>query len=497
MEKNDTQASKAQTTESVVETIAVNNNSKALSKRQLKKLRRIERDPIEHQAKKRKSKRDVKSANRFQTEAPKYSFINGYRMVEPYVYEFRTYAKARWFHRKLLEIFTKEFGAHSPDYYKYAIASGRISVNHEIVPPDTIIENGDLIIHVAHRHEPPVSGDEVSVVYEDHDLIVVSKPPSMPTHPCGAYRHNSLHSILQATRPSLPQLHIVHRLDRLTSGVVLLAKNATKAKALSMIIADRQASKTYLARVRGKFPAILDAAAEKMLVSEAKANCPASVITFPDEGAILISCPLRCLSTRDGVWECHEEVTGRTHQIRLHLQLIGFPIANDPCYGGELHFGESAERVKEIAAAKRSKADCPPKDPVDFTTPRKENESEEEFMKRTCTWCYVGEAEAFNETQLHCSKIWLHALEYKLDDQAFKVPEPSWAALSYIGSASQIHHHEADHFLHHFDHVCLVQVASSSAKIALARSLIAVAMSGCRTVQEAVMLQMIEASMTM
>ncbi|KAG2533053.1 hypothetical protein JM16_000144 [Phytophthora kernoviae] len=394
---------------------------------------RAETDLVERQAKKRKSKRENKNANRFIAETPKYSFANGYRMVEPYVYEFRTFAKARWFDRELLEIFTKEFGAYSPEYYKFAISSGRISVNHQVVASDTVIKNGDLIIHKAHRHEPPVSGEEVPVVFEDDDLIVVSKPPSIPTHPCGAYRYNSLHSIVQANRPDLPQLNIVHRLDRLTS-------------------AERQASKTYLARVRGKFPSALDPSVKEKLTGEAKGKCAASLITYPEEDAILISCPLRCLSARDGVWECHEDgkpsetlvrlvradngtslmkckpLTGRTHQIRLHLQLIGFPIANDPCYGGELHFGESAERIEEIAAANRRKSDLPPKDPVDFSMPRQENESENEFMRRTCTWCYVGEAEAFNETQLHCSKIWLHALEYKLDNQEFNVPEPSWAS---------------------------------------------------------------------
>ncbi|KAL3668057.1 hypothetical protein V7S43_006924 [Phytophthora oleae] len=454
MEHEDNPAAVDQPNAPAPATDAAVKDGKEMSKRQLKKLRRAERDPAERQAKKHKSKRDAKSAKRFQVEAPKYSFANGYRMVEPYVYEFRTYAKARWFGRELLEIFTMEFGANSPDYYKFAIASGRISVNHKVVPPDTVIKNGDLIIHTAHRHEPPVSGEEVPVVYEDDDLIAVSKPPSMPTHPCGAYRHNSLHTILQAARPDLPQLNIVHRLDRLTSGVVILAKNAAKAKALSSIIAERQASKTYLARVRGQFPDVLVSDIQEKLAVQAKEKCPASVITFPEDGAILISCPLRCLSARDGVWECHEEgkpsetlvrlvrsdkctsllqckpVTGRTHQIRLHLQLIGFPIANDPCYGGELHYGESAERTEEIAAAMRSKTDLSPKNAVDFLTPRKENESEEEFMKRTCTWCDVGEAEAFNETQLHCSKIWLHALEYKLDGQVFKVPEPSWAAPS-------------------------------------------------------------------
>lgn len=130
---------------------------------------------------------------------------------------------------------------------RFAIQSGRITVNGRIVPPDTVVKNGDLIVHKTHRHEPPVSGEEIPIVHEDDDLVrereggvlcmgvrelthascvraaevqlVVSKPPSITTHPSGAYRYNSLHLIVQHMRPDLPALHIVHRLDRLTSGV--------------------------------------------------------------------------------------------------------------------------------------------------------------------------------------------------------------------------------------------------------------------------------------
>lgn len=81
-----------------------------------------------------------------------------------------------------------------------------------------------------------MSSDEIPVVHEDDELVsrlddagdrpngavtmqlVVSKPCSIPTHPCGAYRHNSLHSILLHLFPELKSLHVVHRLDRLTSG---------------------------------------------------------------------------------------------------------------------------------------------------------------------------------------------------------------------------------------------------------------------------------------
>ncbi|KAF1324573.1 Rna pseudouridylate synthase, partial [Globisporangium splendens] len=468
------------------------NGGDNLSKRQRKKQQRA-LAAEERQANKKKAKREYKQANRFQTPVAEYSFASGYRMVKPYVYEFRTYAKERWYGQDVLSVFTKEFGANSPEYYKFALQSGRITVNHAIVPPDTILKNGDLIIHKAHRHEPPVSAQEVAFVYEDDDLLVVSKPPSIPTHPCGAYRHNSLHSIVQHARPDLPQLNIVHRLDRLTSGAddaLIKAKRSDfqpiddnslvwwNVQALCCLrrlsrrpnhcpralVTDRQASKTYLARGRGHFPTAFTDEIKQKLIEDAKARCSASEITFTDEGQIHISCPLRCLSARDAVWECHGDgkpsetlvslvrhgnstsllkckpITGRTHQIRLHLQLIGFPIANDPCYGGELHFGESKERQEEIAKAKEKKNELPPKKEVDFSAPQQPNESEDEFMKRTCSWCYIGADEAFNETQLHCSKIWLHALVYKvrylinllphLDGHVFQVPEPSWASPS-------------------------------------------------------------------
>ncbi|CAI5739889.1 unnamed protein product [Hyaloperonospora brassicae] len=205
------------------------------------------------------------------------------------------------------------------------------------------------------------------------------------------------------------------------------AKNAATAKSLSLTIANRQATKTYLARVRGLF-GYARPGGLRVLVSKARATCPASVLTFPEGGRYPSETIVRLVRAdkSTSLVKC-KSVTGRTHQIRLHLQLIGFPIANDPCYGGELHFGESAERVDEIAAAKRSKADLPPKDSVDYSTPRKENESEEEFMRRTCPCCYIGEAEAFNETQLHCSKIWLHALQYQLNGRVFTAPEPGRA----------------------------------------------------------------------
>ena len=95
-----------------------------------------------------------------------------------------------------------------------------------------------------HRHEPPVFG-KIEYVGETENLFAVCKPPSMPMHPSGAYRHNSLEFILK-NDPIIekqPSFHLVHRLDRVTSGLVVLAKNKVIAAKISQEIRDKSTKK--------------------------------------------------------------------------------------------------------------------------------------------------------------------------------------------------------------------------------------------------------------
>jgi 23S rRNA-/tRNA-specific pseudouridylate synthase len=93
----------------------------------------------------------------------------------------------------------------------------------------------------------------VHIRYESARLLVVDKPSSIPVHPCGNYRHNSLIYIL-AKEHGLKKLHVLHRLDAVTSGLLLLAKDSHTARQIGAQITNKQVRKEYVARVQGRFP---------------------------------------------------------------------------------------------------------------------------------------------------------------------------------------------------------------------------------------------------
>lgn len=198
------------------------------------------------------------------------------RIVHPYPYSYHTFAKSRWLGRQLIDVYHDEFGSYPKSYYEAAINAGRILVSGKQVTCDYLVKQGDELTHIVHRHEPAVGlchdvdnnddGTEaqtppIHIIYEDDSLLVVEKPASMPIHACGAYNFNSLMEVLSYWKPDTygtGKLFTVHRLDRLTSGLVLIAKSSSLAKSLSKCIVERDnCQKLYLARVKGKFPDIL------------------------------------------------------------------------------------------------------------------------------------------------------------------------------------------------------------------------------------------------
>lgn len=179
--------------------------------------------------------------------------------------------------------------------------------------------------------------------YESADFLGVNKPASIPVHPTGRFRHQSLLWIM-ASELGHDKLLPTHRLDRLTSGCVMFARNSEAAARLSELIRqDGVVHKEYLAMTHGVFPVVDNGAGSievnkpigvfeessgRCIVDEA--NGKPAVSTFQ----AIWSDPVRNVS----VVRCLPR-TGRTHQLRVHLQYLGFPIVGDPLYGAQLAEG--------------------------------------------------------------------------------------------------------------------------------------------------------------
>ncbi|KFP83727.1 RNA pseudouridylate synthase domain-containing protein 2, partial [Acanthisitta chloris] len=255
-----------------------------------------------------------------------YYFEGGLRKVRPYYFDFRTYCKGRWVGRSLLQVFSSEFRAQPLSYYRAAARAGRWIQSHFPRP----FQNNDFLRNTVHRHEPPVTAEPIRILAQDEEVVVVDKPSSLPVHPCGRFRHNTVIFIL-GKEHGLKELHTIHRLDRMTSGVLMFAKTAAVSKRIDEQVRERQLEKEYVCRVVGEFPAHEVVCEEPILVVSYKVgvcrvdpkgkSCKTIFQRLSYNGSTSV---VRCVPH-----------TGRTHQIRVHLQYLGHPIVNDPIYNME------------------------------------------------------------------------------------------------------------------------------------------------------------------
>lgn len=217
-----------------------------------------------------------------------------------------------------------------------AVKRGDIRVNGDAVKGSHLVSEGDVISYELHERAPllvEAEAIDLTIVYEDDDVIVIDKPAGMVTHPAHGATSGTLVNALLAHVRSLPgdalRPGLVHRLDRDTSGLLVIAKTEAALSALGKAMKARHISREYLGLVTG-VPAhpkgTIDGA-----IGRDPHNRLKYTITADGKPAIThYEVRQRLHNAAEVLFQLE---TGRTHQIRVHMAAMGHPIINDPVYG--------------------------------------------------------------------------------------------------------------------------------------------------------------------
>ena len=215
----------------------------------------------------------------------------------------------------------KNTAQYTRSYIEKIIREGLVLYNEKVAKASIKLKSGDRI-HLTEKEAEPldIRAEEIplSVVYEDDDLLVIDKPRGMVVHPAPghfsgtlvnavlAYAGDSLSSINGVYRPG-----IVHRIDKDTSGLLLVCKNDFSHKALAKQLQEHSITRRYHALCKGHFKEAINRIQGKEAITHFR-------VLENLRDASLVECRLE---------------TGRTHQIRVHMKSIGHPLLGDPLYG--------------------------------------------------------------------------------------------------------------------------------------------------------------------
>jgi RluA family pseudouridine synthase len=237
----------------------------------------------------------------------------------------------------LIDFFTTRFPYLSTDEWRGRMSEGWIRMDGTPGTPDpeTRLKPGQRLQLLSdHVVEPAVPSD-VAVIQSDPGWLVVFKPAPLPIHAGGRYVRNTLLGILE--EQGYPALHPVHRLDAVTSGLICLARTPLMAEQLAAAFTSGRAVKGYHALVAGhpaeESAVITEPIRRKIgFVFECGHDLGGDSPSKPAETRFEVMERFHAAERPVSIIRCHP-VTGRTHQIRLHLRAWGHPIVDDPIYG--------------------------------------------------------------------------------------------------------------------------------------------------------------------
>jgi 23S rRNA pseudouridine955/2504/2580 synthase len=227
-----------------------------------------------------------------------------------------------------------------PKSYVYkVIRKGQVRVNKGRIKPVYKLQLGDIV------RVPPVSQQEVvaptihdgflamlreSIIFEDDKLIVINKPSGLAVHGGSGLQYGLIEG-MRALMPECKELELVHRLDRATSGCILIAKKRSMLRALHELLRNNQMNKVYWTLVQGRWPKKKIMVQAPLLKNTVQSGERLVRVTPQGKPALTEFSPIQ-VSGRASLVKA-KPVTGRTHQIRVHAQHSGHAIAGDDKYG--------------------------------------------------------------------------------------------------------------------------------------------------------------------
>ncbi len=228
----------------------------------------------------------------------------------------------------------------SRSYITKLIEEGKILLNGKQEKPSIKVkENDEIFIEELVDQKSDIKEEDIplDVVYEDADILIINKPQGMVVHPANGHYSGTLVNALMFQADSLSSINgvirpgIVHRIDKDTSGLLCVAKNDNAHHFLAEQLKDHTMAREYMALVRGVIKE--NSGTVEMPIGKDKNNRQKMAVTKEGKPAITHFSVVERFANHTLV-KC-QLVSGRTHQIRVHMSAIGYPVEGDPLYAGK------------------------------------------------------------------------------------------------------------------------------------------------------------------
>ncbi|MCX6117572.1 MAG: RluA family pseudouridine synthase [Proteobacteria bacterium] len=240
----------------------------------------------------------------------------------------------------LIEWLSKNFSFFTKDQWQTQIDANFITINQQIVTDGKrLLALGDQIARIHPLNEEPNVNTNLEIIWLDGDFAAINKPAGLPMHESAYFRRKTVHWLIKGRLS--PEWDAAHRLDRETSGIVLCGRTQEARKQLALLIENRKAKKTYLALCQGLFNLPSAIWIDKRSIIPAKGPTDKATCLLSQDDSD--SFPASQTAETHFQWtssltdKLHlieaQPITGRTHQIRVHLANSGLPILGDKIYG--------------------------------------------------------------------------------------------------------------------------------------------------------------------